>query len=223
MLSSHAVLYLAAFASLTRLCGAVEPADLVEQLKHLGALPRIDPDLKQRVIASLPREGEVKSLSAEFRKKLDSVAPVLNLHGPNPDYLFRVVESPQARVAIHARFVMLVTDTALRLLTSRQLQALVAHEIGHDYVWEEYQEAQNRHDWRRVRELELFCDAVAVYTLISIGVPSSTLIDALRTMAASDERNGFTTDTMRDSHPSLVERSRFTRELTKRLAANVGR
>jgi hypothetical protein len=165
MLSSHTILYLAAFACLTRPCGAAEPDDLIEKLEHLGPLPRIAADLKQRVIASLPRECEVKWLSAEYRTKLMSVASGVNLHGPDTDYLFKVVESPQARVAIHARFVVLVTDTALRLLTSSQLQALVAHEIGHDYVWEEYEEARNRHDWRRVRELELFCDAVAVYTL----------------------------------------------------------
>jgi hypothetical protein len=75
MLSSHTILYLAASACLIRPCGAAEPADLVEQLKHLGPLPRIAPDLKQRVTASLPREGEVKALSAEYRKKLQSVAP----------------------------------------------------------------------------------------------------------------------------------------------------
>jgi hypothetical protein len=223
MLSSHTILYLAASACLIRPCGAAEPADLVEQLKHLGPLPRIAPDLKQRVIASLPREGEVKALSTEYRKKLQSVAPVLNLHGRDTDYVLKVVKSPQARVAIHARFVVLVTDTALRLLTSSQVQALVAHEIGHDYVWEEYEEARNRHDWRRVRELELFCDAVAVYTLIRIGIPPSTLIDALRTIVASDERNGFSADWTRDSHPSLVERSRLSQVVTKRLSANVGR
>lgn len=222
MLSSQTIISLAAFACLTPHCGAADRADLVEQLQHLRPLPRMAPALKQSIIASLPRDGEVKSLTTENRRKIQSVLPVLSLHGRQTDYLFKVVESPQARVAIHARFVVLVTDTALRLLTSDQLQALVAHEIGHDYVWEEYEDARDRHDWRRVRELELFCDAVAVYTLTRIGVPPSTLIDALRTMVASDERNGFVADTTRDSHPSLIERSRFSRELTERLSVDVG-
>ena len=137
MLSSHTILYLAAFACLTFPCVRAGPADLVEQLEHLGPVPPIDPDLKQRVIASLPTEGEVKALSMEYRKKLNSVTAVLNLHGRDTDYVLKVVESAQARVAIHARFVLLVTNTALRLLNSSQLQALVAHEIGHDYVWDE--------------------------------------------------------------------------------------
>jgi hypothetical protein len=59
--------------------------------------------------------------------------------------------------------------------------------------------------------------------LVRIGVPPSALTDALRTIVASDERNGFVADTTRDSHPSLVERSRFSKELTKRLSENVGR
>jgi hypothetical protein len=222
MLSSHTILTLTTFACLIHPCVAAEPcADLVEQLHHLGPLPRIAPDFKRRVIASLPRKGEVKALSPGDRKKLESVAPVLKLHGRETDYLFKVVESPQARIAIHAHFVVLVTDTALRLLTPSQLQALVGHEVGHEYVWEEYEDAWTRKDWRRVRELELFCDAVSVNSLVRTGAPPSALIDALRTMTASDERNGFLTDKTRDSHPSLFERSRFSKELAKRLSVNI--
>ncbi len=205
-------------------CFAAEPrADLLEKLTRLSPLPQISPDLKHQVIASLPTEGEVKALRPEDRKKLESVAPVLKLHGRDTDYLFKVVESPQARIAVHARFVVLVTDTALRLLTVTQLQALLAHEIGHEYVWEEYEDARNRNDWRRVRELELFCDGVALQTMVRIGAASSSLIDALRIMTASDQRNGFFPDPTRDSHPSLVERARFSKELAKQLAKKAAR
>ncbi len=222
MLSSHTILALAALACLSDPSVAAEPsAGLVDKLNHLGRLPRVAPDLKRQVIVSLPREGEVKALRPEDHKKLQSIAPVLKVHGRDTDYLFKVVESPQARIAVHARFVVLVTDTALRLLTPTQLQALVAHEIGHEYVWEEYEDARNRNDWRRVRELELFCDAVALQTLARIGAPPTALINALRIMTASDERNGFLTDTQ--SHPTLVERARFIKALTKRLSAHVDR
>jgi hypothetical protein len=224
MLSSHTILALAASACLVHPCVAAEPyADLLEKLNRLGPLPRIAPDLRERVIASLPREGEVRALTPEQRKKLASVAPVLKVHGRFADYLFKVVESPQARLAIYARLVVLVTDTALRLLTAGQLQALVAHEIGHEYVWEEYEDARKKNDWHCVRELELFCDGVALQTLVRMGASSSALIDALRIMQASDQRNGLVTDPTRDSHPNLVERAQFAKEITKRLAASVNR
>src|SRR5947208_2994584 len=134
MLWSHTILTLAASACLIYPCVAAEPyADLLEKLNRLGPLPRISSDLRERVIASLPKDGEVRALTPKQRKKIESVAPILKAHGRYPDYLFKVVESPQARIAIHARFVVLITDTALRLLSEDQLQALVAHEIGHEY------------------------------------------------------------------------------------------
>ena len=224
MLSSHTILSFATFACLIHPCVAAEPrADLLEKLNRLSPLPRIAPDFKQSVIASLPTEGEVRTLNSADLRKIESVAVVLKLHGRDADYLFKVVESPQARIAIHARFVVLVTDTALRLLTQSQLQALVAHEIGHEYVWEEYEDARKRNDWHRVRELELFCDGVALQTLVRIGAASSSLIDALRIMTASDQHKGFVPDPTRDSHPTLDERARFSKELAKLLAKKVAR
>ncbi len=224
MLSSQTILTAAVFVCLTRSCIASEPrADLWQRLEHLSLLPRIDPEFRERVLVSLPTEGEVRSLAPEDRRKLESVAPVLKLHGRDTDYIFKVVESPQARIAIHARFVLLITYTALRLLTPTQLQALVAHEIGHEYVWEEYDDACKTTDWLRVRELELFCDGVAVQTLLRIGAPPSSLIDALRIVTASNQRNGLVTDRVRDTHPSLAERARFSKELEKRLGEKMAR
>ena len=60
-------------------------------------------------------------------------------------------------------------------------------------------------------------------TLVRIGAASSSLIDALRIMTASDQRNGFVPDPTRDSHPNQVERARFSKELAKRLAKKVAR
>jgi hypothetical protein len=56
-----------------------------------------------------------------------------------------------------------------------------------------------------------------------MGAASSALIDGLRIMHASDQRNRFVTDPTRDSHPSLAERARFGKEVAKRLAAGANR
>ena len=64
MLSSHTILTLAAFACLIRsLHRCRANADLLQQLNTLGPLPRIAPDFRERVIASLPNEGEVQALT----------------------------------------------------------------------------------------------------------------------------------------------------------------
>ncbi len=222
MLSNQPILALAAAACLIPSSLAADPyAAVLEKLSRIAPLSGISSEGRERVIASLPKEGEVQVLTLEQRQKLESVAPVLNAHGRESDYLLKVVESRQARLAIHARFVVLVTLPALNLLTPAQLQAVVAHELGHQSVWEEYADAEKRNDWRRIRELELFCDGIALSTLVRIGAPPSTLIDALRLMLASDQQRGIVTDPTRNSHPSISDRARFAKELSKRLAIGV--
>ena len=208
------ILTLAAFSAIA-VCMAADPYKVaIERLERLAAPPRLSAELKARIAASLPKEGEVKTLTAMQREKLEAVAPVLKAHGREDDYLLKVVESRQARVAIYARSVVLITETALRVLSPTQLQALVAHEIGHEYVWDEFEEARKRGDNALLRQLELVCDGVAILTLCRIGAPPSALIDGLRVMTASDRSNGLEVDAR--SHPTLVERAQFARLVTPR-------
>ena len=131
--------------------------------------PAPDPRLRAMVIAALPREGEVKRLTAAQERKLDSLRPVLRAHGRDGIYTLKILDSRQARLGLHARSVLLISDTALMALTSVQLQAAVAHEIGHEYVWEDFERSRARRDSEHIRELELFCDGIAAVTLARIG------------------------------------------------------
>lgn len=208
---------LTVFAALTatRGCSAADEFQAaIERLGRLEGPPRLSAELRARIVASLPAEGEVTALTANQREKLDAVTPVLKAHGREGDYLVKVVRARQARLAIYARSVVLITDTALRLLSARQIQALVSHEIGHDYVWEEFEEARKRSEFARMRELELVCDGVAIQTLHRMGEPVSALIDGLRLMTKSDLANGIEADDR--SHPSIVERARFARRVMPR-------
>jgi hypothetical protein len=54
----------------------------------------------------------------------------------------------------------------------------VAHEIGHEYVWQQYEAAKTRKDAKRLRELELICDAIAVATLTSLDIAPERLQSA---------------------------------------------
>ena len=180
-------------------------------MHRLAAPPRLSAELKARIVASLPKEGEVTQLTAMQREKLAAVAPVLKAHGREDDYLLKVIEARQARVAIYARSVVLVTETALRVLSASQLQAMVAHEVGHEYVWDEFEEARTKRDYVRMRELELVCDGVAILTLHRIGAPVSALIEGLRVMTASDRSNRLEVDGR--SHPTLTERAQFARRV----------
>jgi Zn-dependent protease with chaperone function len=222
MLSNRNIIALATTAWVITPCLGADAIDrALDRLRYIEPLPRLSSELKTQVIAALPTEGEVKTLTVAQRKKVAAVAPVLRAHGSEADYLLKVVESPQARVALHARFVILMTDTALRVLTPAQLQAVISHEIGHAYFWDEYEAAQKAGDWARSRELELYCDGVAILTLRRLGATPETLIDGLRALEATNQLQGLATDPTRHSHPSMAERVRFVRDLAKRLAVGV--
>jgi hypothetical protein len=203
-----------AFASAvgTGICLASDPwAAALARLQRLQPPARLSPELKARVVESLPKEGEVREPTAMQRERLAGLAAVLKVHGREEDYLLKVVKSRQARLAIYARSVVLITDTALRVLSPTQFQALVAHEVGHEYVWDEFEEARKQSDHAKLRELELVCDGVAILTLHRLGAPVSALIDGLRAMANSDRSNGLEVDGR--SHPTLSERAQFARRV----------
>jgi hypothetical protein len=177
----------------------------------------VDPELAASIIGALPKEGEVKRLAASDVQKLESVSTVLRAHGREKIYMIKVVDSRQARVGLHARFIVLMTNTALRILSPLQLQAMVAHEIGHEYVWDEYESARRKGNTRRLRELELFCDGVATVTLARIGAAPAALVDALRSVDASDRRNGLVSEDR--SYPAVAERADFARQIINWLEA----
>ena len=201
----------------------MHPAEFLAQLERHRP-PVLAADLRARVIAALPEQGEIKNLSAVNRQKLESLTPVLRVHRRETVYSLKVIESWQTKTGLHARFVLLITEPALRALSPSQLQAVVAHEIGHEYVWDEYEGAASRGDWGRLRELELYCDGLAIVTLVKIGADPRALTAALQRMDTLNRRREQTNDKGSDGdlsllstqfYPTLAERRLFAERLIK--------
>ncbi|PYQ16881.1 MAG: hypothetical protein DMF79_18135 [Acidobacteria bacterium] len=149
----------------------------------------LSPALRAQVVASLPRTGEGQATAAE-RAKLAAIEPVLDLHGRKGTVEIKVIEVGQAFVGLHARTVLLLSRDALALLTPEELQAVTAHELGHEYVWNEYQAAMTSADYRRMQQLELVCDGIAVIALRALGLDAACLIAAVTKMTRYNERRG---------------------------------
>jgi hypothetical protein len=168
-------------------------------------------ELKTIILASLPKEGRIQKLQDPLQRKLDSLEAVLRLQQRQSVYEVRVFKTePQAFafVGLHERAVLLISDAALALLNVEELQASVAHEIAHEYVWMEYREATKRRDNRRLKELELFCDGVAILTLRRAGLGAASLLTAIEKIAMF---NRLTTGPAGNAerYPSAYERRRF--------------
>ncbi len=83
---------------------------------------------------------------------------------------------------------------------------MVAHEVGHEYVWEQWQDASRKRDAKRLRELELICDAISVLTIMRLGVPATHLVSGLRRMDTHNSSPMFR-EILLDTYPSLSERA----------------
>lgn len=168
---------------------------------------------KTAVLQSLPRDGAVTQLGKGERRKLDAIDRLLRLHERNGVYDVRVISVTQAWTGLHQRAVLLISLHALTLLTSEELEALVAHEIGHEYVWQQYAHAKLSGDTRQLRELELVCDAIAIRTLVRLGILPERLQTATEKISwYNRERLGVALD--QSNYPSLKERRQLIKQMS---------
>lgn len=168
---------------------------------------------KAQALHALPAEGTVTHLGGDERRKLEAIDPVLRVHKRIGIYEVRVISVPQAWTGLHERAVLLISLPTLRLMTSDELAALAAHEIGHEYVWQQFAGAKARRDTGRLRELELICDAIAARTLVRLDRAPVRLQTALEKMSWYNlERFGVALN--EGDYPSLKERKRLLKEMS---------
>jgi len=167
---------------------------------------------KARILSTLPLDGEVTDLSAPARRKIAVLTELLRATGYESVYEIKVIDVPQAAIGLHARAVILVSEAALTLLDADELQASLAHEIGHGYVWTERERAFQLGDHKRLKDLELVCDAIAIVTLHGLGLDVSRLMSGIeKTSRFNRERLG-TANNEKD-YPTLAERRAFARAM----------
>jgi hypothetical protein len=165
---------------------------------------------RERIRRTLPKTGELTPTSSEITK-LDAVQAVLLYHQRHRTFDIKVIDIPQALVGLHARTVVLISRPALTLLSAAELQAVIGHEVGHDYFWGEFELAQRRADRRARQQVELQCDGVAVLTLVALGVDTMGLTRAVEKMVRFNNRLEVRSNA-RD-YPTLRERERFVAAL----------
>jgi hypothetical protein len=188
------------------------PAEFLQQLRPRPPAP----ELGFAALGSLPANGEVR-LRRDVQRRVAAIVPVLEYHDRERDLTARVFQGGQAFVGLHARSVVLISIEALGLLSANELRAVVAHELGHDYFWEEYERARAAGDLARLRDIELRCDGVAVITLAALGIPADALTWALTKMTRYNESRGGTADA--PAHVPLEHRARFIDRVAARVAA----
>jgi len=74
-------------------------------------------------------------------------------------------------------------------------------------VWDEYQAALRDRRFNQLQELELQCDAIAVITLVGLGLDPSLLIASLKKLTRFNQRIGASANA--HAYVSIEDRTRF--------------
>jgi len=172
----------------------------------------------QLLLNVIIKRQELTVISGERVERLKAaLQPVLAYHdrvGKLPIYVLRS-EQPKAMLVDRAA---LIITTKLMLITSEAgLRGIVAHELAHEYFWEERDRAFKEKDESSLREIELFCDAVAAITLKEIGDDPACYAQALKRMTYIGAAAGNTTRSETKTHPSLDARVKLNRWLCQQL------
>jgi Zn-dependent protease with chaperone function len=177
----------------------------------------LSPALRAAVVAALPPEGELEPTPAE-RAKIAALEAIFEIHDRKGLIVVKVIEVGHAFVGLHARSVLLLSRDALSLVDPEELEALAAHELGHELFWDEYQEARARGAHDITQELELRCDGVAIATLRRLGRGPEPLAKAVVKMTRYNEALGATASAA--DYVSVKQRRQFIRDVAALFSAN---
>jgi hypothetical protein len=172
----------------------------------------VSADQKAAILSSLPREGEVKPLGASSQRKLAGLNAFLRQTGHDGAFEIKVTDVADARIGLYERTVVLISEPAFTLLGLEELQALLAHEIGHQYLSADRAREPALKAQRGLRDLELLCDAIAIVLLRELEIDSSRLVAGIEKITKYNWL--FDLDVERRTYPSLSERRKFAREVT---------
>lgn len=175
--------------------------------------PLLSPGQKGRILETLPSEGEITSLDGAGRQKLAALKQLLQATDRESEYEIKVTDVAYARVVVVERFVILIAKSAFMLLDAQDLQALAVHEIAHEYFTVEYASAFTNRDHRRLKDLELLCDAIAIVTIRRLGMNPARLVGAVEKITRYNQKR-YPTRIDATNYPTLAERRSFAHEVT---------
>jgi len=200
---------------------SVRERDFETLLRELRR-PAPSPLFRAVILENLPPAGRLSPTNQETAK-LAAIKPLLRLHEWEDSIDLRLFTyGGGAFTGLHARSVLLISRETLNLLNTAELVALFGHELGHDYVWDEFERARKQADYPRLQELESRCDGIAVIAMARLGVDPDRLISALTKLLRHNERLGSPDGPNERRYPPVEQRARFIRAMARLTASSPG-
>ena len=127
------LIFMVYFGASLRFFDQVASSDIDSTLRGLRKTPLSSAE-RDLTRAMLHREKALVPTAAEA-KKLETLNAVLVYHERDHMFEIEVMDVPQAFIGLRARVILVISRPALKVLTASELQALIAHELGHEFLW----------------------------------------------------------------------------------------
>lgn len=206
--------------------GGAEAAKAIARFGDLSSAAMRERLQQMRLPAYLPgptlvnKIVEAQNLVVASGKRVDklkaALQPVLDYHGRSQMPIY-VLWSDQPMASLVDRSVIIITNRLMISATDEEIRGIVAHELAHEYVWDERSQAKEAKNGKLMRELELFCDVVAAFTLKEIGDDPASYGRILVRITMIGSKTDSVTKSETDTHPSLDTRKKLNKFLCQRL------
>jgi hypothetical protein len=187
----------------------VASGDIDSTLRGLRKTP-LSSEERDLTRAMLHLEKPLVPTAAEV-KKLDALKPILIYHERDHAFDIDLLDVPQAFIGLRARVILVVSRPAIKVLTASELQALAAHELGHELLWATRDEIP---PGRARQELELKCDGIAALTLLTLGLEPMRVVEAAKKLANFNQQFGVAPNAA--DYPTLRDRKQLVTALINR-------
>lgn len=193
--------------------GDLSPIAIRGRLKQMRGPARLPiPSVEKRIV-------EAQGLTTVANQRVEQLKAVLK---PVMDYHERgqipvhVLWSEKPKAYFVDRAVLFITSRLLHKASDEDIRGIVAHELAHEYVWDEGVKASKEKDGMLMREIELFCDAVAAFTLKETGGDPASYLRTLERLTLISIQAGLSRGREEETHPSLEARKKLNKFLCQR-------
>lgn len=199
--------------ALARLGDLARPAlrEKLKQMRPLTYLP--DPRLLDKII-------KAQRLPIVSGKRVDqlktALQPVLAYH-LRAQMPIIVVFSDQPQAILVDSVALVITTRLMNIASAAEIRGIVAHELAHEYIRDEHKRARAAKNGSLLREGELFCDAVAAFTLKEIGDDPASYGRILERLIFTGITADHTSRQESDTHPSLDTRKKLNKFMRQQL------
>jgi len=184
------------------------PSDLIElALTEVGAgsteemrkrifstpITVLGPEFRRRAIQALPASmRDDRITEGKLLRRVERVIkPVLQLHSRNDNVELFLYHDDNLKGILWMGCVLVISDSLAAPLYDEELMGIVAHEMAHSYFMDEMVAARKTNDARRMKVIELKCDAVAMLSLKLLGGDPTFYIRGVKRMMNLMHKDSF--------------------------------